>query len=208
VTKSSKQDNQPVYNPLDKGNLGASVAKALLAKHVASLPPEESFDGAGIYAIYYIGDFPLYRSIASANANGKFRQPIYIGKAVPRGARKGKSGADSEVGSVLYSRLKQHASSIQRTDSLNLADFRCRYLVVDDIWIPLGESLLIARFSPLWNCVVEGFGIHTPGRGREGQKCSAWDALHPGRGWVKRLPQHGRTAEEISRKVEEFLAKR
>ena len=37
--------------------------------------------------------------------------------------------------------------------------------MVDEIWIPLGESLTIAKFSPLWNLVVEGFSRHNPYEG-------------------------------------------
>ena len=42
---------EPPYNPLDKKNLGVSVADALLARNVESLPLSEPFIGAGIYAI-------------------------------------------------------------------------------------------------------------------------------------------------------------
>ena len=53
------KDNIPViepYNPLDKRNLGASVAATMLAAPIHSLPPEP-FIGAGVYAIYYRGGF-------------------------------------------------------------------------------------------------------------------------------------------------------
>lgn len=43
------------YNPLDKKNLGASVAEALLERTVHPLGKLEVFVGAGIYAIYYTG---------------------------------------------------------------------------------------------------------------------------------------------------------
>ena len=39
--------------------------------------------------LYYVGNFPLYEPIAEANRNGLFNSPIYVGKAVPSGARKG-----------------------------------------------------------------------------------------------------------------------
>ena len=39
------------YNPLDKLNLGESVADALLAKEKVLLNSIEPFSGAGIYAI-------------------------------------------------------------------------------------------------------------------------------------------------------------
>jgi hypothetical protein len=139
------------YNPLDKIHLGESVARALLARPVVTLPPSESFIGAGLYALYYTGDFPAYRRIAEQNSHDAWALPIYVGKAVPAGARKGGYGLGAAPGEVLYRRLCEHALSIQQTANLALSDFRCRYLVVDDIWIPLGESLLISMFVPLWN---------------------------------------------------------
>jgi hypothetical protein len=39
------------YNPLDKKNLGISVADAMLSRPVTSLPPKEGFIAAGIYAL-------------------------------------------------------------------------------------------------------------------------------------------------------------
>ena len=47
--------------------------------------------------------------------------------------------------------------------------------------------MLISRFEPLWNKLVDGFGNHDPGKGRYQQKKSAWDLLHPGRPWAERL---------------------
>lgn len=80
---------EPPYNPLDKKNLGVSVADALLARGVEPLRSSEPFVAAGIYAIYYIGPFPAYEPIAGANRSEQFKAPIYVGKAVPAGARKG-----------------------------------------------------------------------------------------------------------------------
>src|SRR5690242_18427672 len=157
------------FNPLSKKNLGFSVAEAMLAKSIEPLPPTDSFEGAGIYAIYYLGDFPAYRPIADKNKHNKFGCPIYVGKAVPAGARKGGFGLDAPAGKVLYQRLNEHSESIKQSQNLKLDDFRCRYLTVDDIWIPLGESLLIEMFSPLWNKVLDGFGNHDPGSGRYNQ---------------------------------------
>jgi hypothetical protein len=59
-----------LYNPLDKRNLGQSVAKALLDQAVIQLQKLAPFDGAGIYAIYYVGNFPVYKSVAKANSGG------------------------------------------------------------------------------------------------------------------------------------------
>jgi hypothetical protein len=192
------------FNPLHKKHLGLSVAEAMLAKPVEPLPPEKPFEGAGIYAIYCIGDFSAYKPIADKNKDNKFACPIYVGKAVPAGARKGGFGLDAPPGLVLYQRLCEHAKSIEQAQNLNLKEFRCRYLTVDDIWIPLGESLLIEMFAPLWNRSLDGFGIHDPGSGRYNQKASSWDILHPGRSWAPKL-KPGRTAEEIIRAVEANL---
>src|SRR5689334_15486343 len=92
------------FNPLNKKNLGMSVAEAMLMKEVCPLPPDR-FIGAGIYAIYYFGDFPTYEPIAAKNREEKWEQPIYVGKAIPAGARQGGVGLDTPPGFVLYQRL-------------------------------------------------------------------------------------------------------
>lgn len=45
------------YNPLAKENLGKSVADALLNSKPLPLGDLPKFGGAGVYAIYYTGDF-------------------------------------------------------------------------------------------------------------------------------------------------------
>jgi hypothetical protein len=173
-------------NPLDRENLGLRIAEALLAVPPQPLPPSKPFIGAGVYAIYYSGPFPLYKKIAAKNTKKKFSLPIYVGKAVPAGTRKGSAPKEYE-GQALYNRLKEHASSIKQAPNLNLADFSCRYLPMEPVWIQLGESLLINMFSPLWNGVIDGFGNHDPGSGRYAQKKSSWDVLHGGRAWATKL---------------------
>lgn len=177
----------PPFNPLDKTNLGESVAEAMLQQPVYPLPPDEPFIGAGIYALYYEGDFPLYAEITEQNSGDEYRWPIYVGKAVPAGARKGGYGLGADPGQALYKRLSEHAGSINDAENLNLSDFRCRFLVVDDIWIPLAESLLVEMYSPLWNQKLDGFGNHDPGKGRYNQQRSPWDVIHPGRAWAYKL---------------------
>jgi len=196
------------YNPLDKKNLGISVADALLAQPIVSLPPFEKFIGAGIYAIYYVGDFAPYAPIAAANVDDQLIKPIYVGKAVPAGARKGGFGLDADPGTVLHNRLVEHAESIkQAKTTLKIENFSCRYLVVDDIWIPLGESLLIQMFSPVWNQVVDGFGNHDPGSGRYNQQRSPWDMIHPGRPWAENCKANSRSAEQITDAIARFFGK-
>lgn len=196
------------YNPLNKKNLGASVAQALLDQPLEPLPPEKPFIGAGVYVIYYTGDhkpYAPYEPIAFGNQDGKFQAPIYVGKAVPAGARKGGFGLDISPGRVLFNRLAEHAKSIEQAENLDLRDFYCRYITVDDIWIPLGESLLIETFSPIWNKVVDGFGNHDPGSGRHKQQNSPWDVIHPGRPWALNLQPYSRDQDHILGSIQNHL---
>ncbi len=108
-------------------------------------------------------------------------------------------------GKALFKRLNEHAKSIEQASNLDVRDFYCRFLVVDDIWIPLGESLLIEKLSPVWNQVLDGFGNHDPGKGRYNQEHSAWDVIHPGRGWAKKCQEHKKSAKELETEVLTFL---
>jgi hypothetical protein len=192
-----------IFNPLDKRNLGVSIADAIFRKEVFPLKELPPFNGAGIYAIYYKGDFSFYKKISEKNKKD-FVQPIYAGKAIPEGGRRGGFGLDVPVGEYLYKRLNEHRKSIEAAENLNIDDFYCRFLVVDDIWIPLGESLLIEKTKPLWNVVIDGFGNHDPGGGRYNQQISSWDTIHPGRNWAKKL-QPGKSREEITKFIVDFL---
>lgn len=196
------------YNPLDKENLGESVAEALLRVPPQLLGEAKRLEGAGIYAIYYIGDFSIYESVAELNRNGSFSMPIYVGKAVPKGARKGGLGFDSAVGKSLRDRLGQHASSISDARNLQIEHFYFRALTVDDIWIPLGENVLIEKFQPLWNRVIDGFGNKTPGARRATQQRSSWDVLHPGRSFVEKLglATNPVPLEHIEKRVLDFFS--
>src|SRR5260221_7132070 len=184
------------YNPLDKTNLGISVRDALLKQQPVCLREllargsefrHLKFFGAGIYAIYYVGEFPLYQPIARDNTGGKFESPIYVGKAVPKGSRRGGIINSEKQSDALFNRLRIHADGISSATNLKVEDFHFRCLVLDDIWIPLGETYMIEGFHPIWNYIVTGFGIKTPGERRKGQFASLWDTLHPGRGFVTKL---------------------
>ena len=193
------------FNPLDKRNLGTSVANALVEQIPKRLADLHSFHGAGIYAIYYTGKFKPYSSISSRNQNDDPVAPIYIGRAIPLGARKGVGLPDSSKSKALFNRLREHADTIRAVDNLEIEDFRCRYLVLDDIWIPLGESLLISTFSPLWNSLIDGFGNHDPGSGRYKGLRPRWDVLHPGRAWAEKCQARQENAQDIKTDVEEFI---
>lgn len=77
------------YNPLDLRVLAENMARVVLEQPVHPLGDVPSFKGAGVYIIYYTGDHHLYTAIAAKNRGGKWDQPIYIGEAARKGARKG-----------------------------------------------------------------------------------------------------------------------
>ncbi len=194
------------YDPLSRSNLGRSVAEAMLESTALPLRNLPRFAGAGIYAIYYKGPFPAYAELSRRNS-AEFRAPIYVGKAIPEGGRKGGSETKAPSPYALHKRLKSdHEKSILKaTSTLNIDDFFCRYLVVEDIWIALGENLLIARFRPIWNLLVDGFGNHAPGGGRGKGMRPRWDVLHPGREWADDLPARPETADQIAEEVRAYL---
>lgn len=209
-------DSSSPYNPLDRVELGKSVERALLSRELVSLPPASRFPGAGLYALYYVGDFGPYRAIAPpARETGDI--PIYVGRAAPPGGRSGVGGLrPTTTERVLFKRLREHARSISQVErhalrtghiNLRLADFLCRFLVVDDIWVTLGEAVLIGHYQPVWNGFVQGFGIHAPGGGRGDQARSYWDTLHPGRPFAERRPPGPRTGKEIAAAVTERLSR-
>ena len=194
------------FNPLDTKNLAIAVAKAALEKRARPLDGLPVFRGAGIYVIYYAGDMPAYRAMATENTNhADPRWPIYIGKAIPPGGRRGKFNLEATDTTALYVRLREHAESVRSASNLNVADFMCRFLVVQDLWIPLAEQLLISHFAPIWNRLIDGFGNHDPGAGRYNGLRPRWDVLHPGRDWAERCRQRDETAADIEREIVHYL---
>lgn len=194
------------YNPLDKVALAKSIEAEMLRRDAVALAACQGIIGAGVYAIYYCGDFPAYAPLSIRNRNGRFEAPIYVGKAIPKGGRKGGLSLDAGSGNALAARLAKHASSVSAANNINVVDFFARHLVVEDIWIPLGENILIETFSPLWNKVVDGFGNNDPGTRRATQYRSAWDVLHPGRIWAEKLAPSPLNEVQISQRIADFLS--
>jgi len=106
---------------------------------------------------------------------------------------------------VVFNRLREHAESIGQTEKLKHACLKWRFLVVEDIWIPLTEFLLIETYSPLWNRQIDGFGNHDPGKGRRNQQRSQWDTIHPGRPWAKYLREPSAGADEIRENAAKYV---
>ena len=188
------------YNPLSVEELGRNAARALMAYPLCELPPPETFWGCGVYTIHYQGSFPSYRGMSDA-------EPIYVGKADPSGKRQGRWSVIRDGVRSLHSRLRNHATSIQSVKNLELRDFFCRWLILDPVWIGLTEQVLISEYQPIWNIVVDGFGVNAPGRGRANQRRSQWDTLHPGRPWAANLPDNDNNPEFIINSIARHISR-
>lgn len=166
-----------------------------------ALPPSAAFTGAGIYLLYYTGEFSPYIPIAEANSC-TLSMPIYAGKAVPSGWRQARE--TTQISTALYRRLNEHAASIRAAENLEIADFKCRFVILEGeerSLIATVEAAIIRRYRPLWNSVIDGFGNHDPGINRYGQILAGWDTLHPGRSWEKKWqgsrPDRAKLIEKI-----------
>lgn len=196
------------FNPLDMTNLAHSIVTRMIETTPTPLDAVPRFFGAGLYAIYYTGNFPAYALLAERNRDGAYEEPIYVGKAVPAGGRRGLDVATHSSTRALSGRLREHAASVRAAKNLEIADFATRWLAVEDIWIALGESALLRRHRPVWNALVDGFGNHDPGTGRRAGVRSRWDTLHPGRPWAEKLPPRPESQADIEQDVREYLRSR
>ena len=184
-----------IFDPLSVDELGRSAARALMVYPPDALPPSEAFTGAGVYTLHYLGRFSVYENLG-------IDKPIYVGKADPPGRRQGRSAA-ARSSAALYQRLAHHSRSIEAATNLELLDFRCRWLILDPVWIGLTEQVLISKYRPVWNVTIDGFGNNDPGRGRWNQRRSQWDTLHPGRDWASNLQDRDETMADMLRLISE-----
>lgn len=172
---------------------------------IQPLPPLESFEGAGVYALYSIGKQGVYRPFHEINRL-EFKQPIYVGKAVPSGWRQGRTNESTRK--ELYRRLCDHAKSIGATENLCISDFLCRFMILENAassLIGTVEAALIRNYQPLWNCTIDGFGNHDPGSGRYNQEVSEWDLLHPGRSWANKCVPSSKNISEIKNSINKYF---
>lgn len=152
-----------------------------------------------------MGNFDLYKKIANVNII-ECIQPIYVGKAVPKGWRTARAG--SEEDSTLTQRLREHARNIKQGAGLDIKDFKCRFMILkgeESSMITIVEAALIKKYRPLWNTVVDGFGNHDPGSGRYDQARSEWDVIHPGRAWAEKLRGKSPDLAGIEAKIKKAL---
>lgn len=185
-----------LYDPLTYENLMAGLVVHFERQPRVQLDTVGDVDGPGIYALFYNGEHDAYQSIASTAA------PIYVGKAVPPGSRKG--DAVDVAAPALQRRIREHARSVDEAGNLALADFECRHLALVPVWITLAERFLIDHYRPVWNLRLDGFGNHDPGAGRRQGEASWWDTLHPGRQWAAQL-RHVKTEAQARERIARFF---
>jgi hypothetical protein len=187
------------YDPLNRVNLGRSVETALVSRPLVGFNSLFPFWGSGIYAVYFTGpnDHSLYGRIAGSPS------PVYVGRARPKGSRKGRSkGETGGRSKALSDRLYHHRGSIDQAENLAAEDFSCRWLVSDMLFVPMAEQLMIETYRPLWNGLIDGFGNNMPGGGRPDQVRSRWDTLHPGRYWAYDLPDPPYSVNDLQLQVQ------
>ena len=185
-----------LWDPLTYENLMAGTVAHFEEQEQRPLDDIAGVDGPGIYALYYKGAMAEYQPIADGT------RPIYAGKAVPKGARKGSGEVDVNH-PALRTRLSDHARSVEQVNNLTVNDFSYRVLAIVPVWIVFAEQALIKRYQPVWNSCLDGFGKHNQGGRRSQTERSWWDTLHPGRSWTGGETQK-KTVAEASKRVMNF----
>ncbi|MBO4269093.1 Eco29kI family restriction endonuclease [Microbispora triticiradicis] len=187
------------FNPLGLDMLSQNLRVAMDSRPRFPLADLPKFVGAGLYALYYIGDFPLYEGLRDRDI------PIYVGKAEAGNSSYGDAPDDSKP--KLYERIvDKHAGSIAEASvseggNLRVEDFEVRYLLLDDVWIVLGERALLRAYSPvIWNTLMPGFGANPPGSARRNAR-SVWDTIHPGRPRAGEVCNRRYTRSEMEERV-------
>jgi len=170
---------EAVFDPGNPRTIGFFIALALTAQTRHPLIDLQDFYGAGVYAIYYRGDFSLYTPISGTET------PIYIGKCI---SSRENARIPKDQGNQLSKRLGEHRKNIIRAEeTLEINDFDYRALVVQSGWEAGAEDYLIRLFKPIWNKetkIIYGIGKHGDSASTRSNKRSPWDTLHEGRDWA------------------------
>jgi Eco29kI restriction endonuclease len=174
---------------------------------IHTLPFSEMFLGTGIYALYYTGTEGIYSKYGELNRLA-YNNPIYVGKAVPKGWRQSRITTSSQQSRELCNRLREHQRNLQTVPNLELGNFACRFMIFEDgssDMISTIEAALIQWHRPLWNTTLDGFGNHDPGRGRYQQAKSDWDVIHPGRAWAEKCLGTPNAENQIFQRVVSYF---
>lgn len=197
-----------VFDPSDPQVVGRFIGLALVAQERIPLGEVRKFYGAGVYALYYNGPFGAYAPLVGSE------NPIYVGKADPADSS---AKTPREQDQRLARRLADHARAIRKAEAhgaktLSLADFHCRYLVVQSGYQTAAENYLIHLFKPIWNDEIRicyGLGKHGDDPSTRANLRSPWDTMHPGRDWAHRDPsiRDAKASGLIMREIEEHFGK-
>ena len=187
-----------LYDPLTYENLMFGLIVQFEKQPLEPFTTTVNVQGPGIYALFYRGQFGAYSPISCSET------PIYVGKAVPPGARKGAATINTKA-PALRNRLRIHARNLDAVHNLELSDFLCRFLPVVPVWITLAERFLIDQYGAVWNVGLDGFGNNPQGAARI-TEVSWWDTLHPGRPWADKLPRSTvKTPDNARQRVLDFF---
>ena len=139
---------------------------------VLPLPPDESFSGAGVYAIYCIAKKGLYKSYGDKINRTSYDVPIYVGKAVPA-----KGPCRKEVRFVetpCRDQLMFWHRMIRMTIGMSPDDFRFRECVGCGLETKYIEGIcrvLRYEFKPVWNRL---FAFDNTAN----DICAKWNSIH------------------------------
>ena len=191
-----------IFDPADPDTAGRVIALTLVAQARHPLSKIPQFYGAGVYAIYYTGDFSHYGALSGTE------HPIYVGKADPSSP----TAKDAiSQGTKLFGRLSEHAKSIRKAHStLDIEDFECRFLIVQSGYQKSAEDYLINFFNPIWNSekrVCYGLGKHGDSSDTRVNKRSPWDTFHPGRAWAASIKEDQKPYSAIVEQIKEHFSK-
>lgn len=194
---------QPAYfDPLSTKQLTRIICRQFEEQPPFSLKDElASFDGPGLYAIYYEGhSVELYEPVSGSAI------PLYVGQSRSTNSATGRTNPSARP---LFLRVGQHRRSIQ-DGGLPVGEFSVRLLAMPDDHIDLGENGLRVGYKPLWNGVLNGFGSHEQGSSTRQSGRSKWDTVHEGRSRTYGATRWDRDAliteaqEVIRQQVEEY----
>ncbi len=190
-----------IFDPSNPKVVGRFVALAMVAQDRQPLSGVPRFYGSGVYAIYYKGMFPAYRSISGTET------PVYVGQAAPSVSN---ARTPTEQGAKLSGRLIEHRKNIAKANNtLDLEDFEFRSLVVQSGWETAAEDYLIHLFRPIWNSqtnILYGLGKHGDSAQTRANKRSPWDTLHPGRTWAAASASDAKSVAQINTELTTHFA--
>lgn len=178
------------FDPLSTAELTAIICSKFEEQPALPLSGVPEFTGAGLYAIYYVGNaVDLYRSLVPSKI------PVYVGSAQSHNSA---TGIGVRLKRPLSARVRQHAKSINE-GGLDITEFAVRLLLMPDVHIDLGENGLRVGYQPVWNSVLTGFGSNEQGRSTRRSARTRWDTVHEGRNRTYGATPYNR--EELIAKV-------